>query len=168
MMKTRRWAVKLESRRYFSTIEQISCIVRPSRRQISATPSHIPGSNRMLVRRPDTVTLRIWSIAVALPDLFECQGVTTSRRHDNSRGHCGNVNPPNPSNKLMLPIRKTLAYVTYKVPGKWQLSSVIFYDNNRYVFPLHPPCESRSLPWPGESRGYAAVAGWRKTARQSR
>ena len=124
MMKTRRWAVKLESRRNFSTIEQISCIVRPSRWQISVTPSHIFGSNRMLVRRPDTVTLRVWSIALALSDLFECQGVTTSWRHDKSRGHCGHFSPFNLSNKLMFPIIKPLIYVTYEVAGKLQLLDI--------------------------------------------
>jgi hypothetical protein len=84
----------------------------------------------MLVRRPDTVTLRVWSIALALPNLLECQAVTTSPRHDKSPRHYGNVSPSNLSSKLMIPIKKVLIYVTYNVAEKLQLPSVGLYKNN--------------------------------------
>jgi hypothetical protein len=84
----------------------------------------------MLVRRPDTVTLRVWSIALALPNLLECQAVTTPPRQDKSRSHYGNVSPSNLSNKLMIPIKKLLIHVTYNVAEKLQPTSVEFYKNN--------------------------------------
>ena len=48
-----------------SIIEHIQLTLQSSRRAISSRDSHISGSRRMLVRRPDTLTLRLMSMKKA-------------------------------------------------------------------------------------------------------
>ena len=53
--------VRLDSVRFAATIVQISSIDNRSHRAISCAADHMAASNRMLVRRPETTTLRRWS-----------------------------------------------------------------------------------------------------------